>query len=178
MITDNILDVNNNIIGTLQFPDGTDQGTINAALAMYAASTPSPVMVQNLSTIVITETTSTTTSSSTMTTMAGMTLVPPAGTYMINFSGSVNTGGASASGTFGIYVNGVLLPETNRPVSCNITLLGGLVTVSVNSIGIGTFTGTQVTLNGTQTLDVRFNSTNGGTIGFTERVLTLLQVAS
>jgi hypothetical protein len=177
MITQNILDSLGAVIGTLSFPDGTDQSTINATLALYAQSSPTPLVVEEITTTVLSQLSNTTTSAASPTVMAGMSLVPPAGTYIVSFSGSVNTGGASASGTFGIYVNGSLLPETNRPISCNITLLGGLVTISVNSIGVGTYTGTQITLDGNSTLDIRFASTNGGTIGFTERVLTLIQVA-
>jgi hypothetical protein len=177
MITQNILDAGNNIIGTLTFPDGTDQNTINAALALYTVSSPINIKVPVVSTISISQTGQVTTSAASPTIIQGMSVTPPAGTYVVQFSGSVNTNGSSASGTFGIYVNGALIPETNRPISCNITLLGGLVTVSLNAIGVGTYSGTQIILDGNSTLDVRFASTNGGTIGFNERVLNLMKVA-
>lgn len=177
MATQNILDSLGDIIGTITYPDGTDQSIFDAQLANYAAPSPTPLKLADLPTITLTQTGQVTTSASTPTVVAGMSTVPPAGTYIVLFSGSVNTNGASASGTFGVYVNGNLLPETNRPISCNITLLGGLVTVSLNAIGVGTYSGTQVILDGLSTLDIRFASTNGGTIGFNERTLTLIKVA-
>jgi hypothetical protein len=176
MIIENILDVNNNIIGTLTFPDDTNQSVINAALALYTVSSPITIKVPVVPTINITQTGQVTTSASTPTTIGGMTCLPPAGMYVVQFNGSVNTNGSSASGTFGIYVSGVLVTETNRPISCNLSLLGGLVSISVNAIGIGTCSGSEISLDGNSTLDVRFASTNGGTIGFNERVLTLLKV--
>lgn len=177
MITQNILDSLGNVIGTLSFPDGTDSGTISAAVALYASATAVAISVPSLNTITTSLTTSITNSASTPMVAIATPAFAPKGTYIVQFSGSVNTGGSSASGTFGIYVNGGLLPETNRPISCNLTLLGGLVSVSVNQIGIGTYSGTQIVLDGNSTLDVRFASSNGGTLGFTERVLTLIKVA-
>ena len=53
MITSNILDVNGNIIGTLEMPDGTDPTVIAAQLAMYA-SAPPPVIVPTVASQVIT----------------------------------------------------------------------------------------------------------------------------
>jgi hypothetical protein len=174
---ENILDGQGNIIGTLSFPDGTDQGTINAALALYTVASPVIPRTPLLNTITISQTGQVTTSAASPQTLQGMSCTPAAGTYIVQFSGSVNTNGSSASGTFGVYVNGILIPETNRPISCNLSLLGGLVSISLNAIGVGTYSGTQIVLDGNSVLDVRFSSTNGGTIGFNERVLTLLKVA-
>lgn len=177
MIIENILDSLGNTLGTLTFPDGTSTSTINAAVALYTVANPVTVKPAVLNTITLSQTSAITNSASTPQVMQGLSDIPPKGTYVVQFSGSVNTNGSSASGTFGIFVNGTLLPETNRPVSCNLSLLGGLVTVSINAIGVGTYSGTQVSLDGNSTIDVRFASTNGGTIGFNERVLTLIQVA-
>lgn len=177
MITVDILDSLGATIGSLSFPDGTDTATIDAALALYTVTSPITPINPDITAITLSGTGQVTTSAGTPTVVSGMTIKPISGTYIVQFSGSVNTNGSSASGTFGFYVDGTLLSETNRPISCNLSLLGGLVTVSINAIGVGTYTGTQVTLNGTQTLDVRFSSTNGGTIGFNERVLTLIKVS-
>lgn len=174
--TSNILDNGGNVIGTLNVLTSLPENIVNEILALYS-TLPRNIIIPDIDTIVLSQTGQTTTSAATPTTMSGMTCVPPAGTYLVFFSGSVNTSGSSASGTFGIYINAVLLPETNRPISCNLSLLGGLVSISVNAIGVGTYTGTQVILDGNSTLDVRFASTNGGVIGFSERVLTLIQVA-
>lgn len=117
-----------------------------------------------------------TTSSSSPVTIGGMRLQPTSGTYLAFFSGGIYTDGASAKGEFGLYKNGVLIPNTRRDISCSLSLLGGLVTVSVNAIGVGTNTNSQVELNGTDVIEVKFRSTNGGTIGFIERNLILMKV--
>lgn len=116
------------------------------------------------------------TSSGTASTVSGMTKTPPAGSYLVQFNGSIYTGGASAIGEFGIYKNGVLVTETRRDISCNLQLLGGLITISLNTIGVGTYTAGEIVADGNDIIDVRYRSTNGGTIGFKERVLTLIKV--
>lgn len=173
--TRNILDITATIIGQLTLPSGTSEEEWTRQLSAYSIS-----VVNSLHTVLTTTTlsasSSVTTSSSTATTVGSMTTKPERGKYLANFSGSISTAGASAIGEFGFYVDGVLLPETKRPISCNLQLLGGLVTVSLNTIGVGTYTGTEVTLDGNQTIDVRFKSTNGGTIAFAERVMSLMRV--
>lgn len=174
--TSNVLDINNNVVGTLTYLTSTPANIVNQLLALYS-NAPTNFVPASINTIVVSQTSAATTSAASPSVLSGMTAMPPAGTYMVFFSGSVNTNGSSASGAFGIYLNGTLLPETNRPVSCNLSLLGGLVSVSINAIGVGTYTGTQVILDGHSTIDVRFSSTNGGVIAFSERVLTLMQVS-
>lgn len=176
MSTRNILNHLGNIIGELTLPDETTEDQWTSALLPYTVNNPSIQPLANLTTTTKTATDSVTTSSATPSTIGTMTIIPEAGKYLALFNGSITTNGASASGKFGIYVDGVVLSETLRPISCNLQLLGGLVTISLNTIGVGTYTGTEVILNGHQTIDVRFHSTNGGTIGFTERVFSLVRV--
>lgn len=176
MTTRNVLNSLGDVIGTLTLPDSTTEDQWTAALAPYAAAASSPPVLPYLKTIVKTATDSVTTSSSTPATVSGMTDQPEAGTYMVDFNASISTGGASASGKFGIYVDDVVVSETLRPISCNLVLLGGLVTISLNNIGLGTKTGSEIVLNGSQTIDIKYFSTNGGTIGFAERVFTLIKV--
>lgn len=176
MATKNILDYLGQVVGTLTLPDSTTDDQWAAALAPYAQAPAPPSIPPSIISFTDVATDSVTTSSSQPATLTGMTRVPPAGTYIALFNGAITTNGASASGQFGFYVDGAPLPETIRPISCNLQLLGGLVTISLNTIGVGTYTGTQIDLNGTQTIDVRFLSTNGGTIGFNQRVMTLIKV--
>lgn len=176
MATRNILDNFGNVIGTLTLSDSTTESQWSAALAPYS-SIPTLPVAKILDCYNISDSNQVTTSSSNPAVINGMTKKPDLGTYIILFNGSIYTDGASATGEFGIYIDGVLISETRRDISCNLTLLGGLVTISLNAIGVGTYTGTRVDLNGSQTIDVRFRSTNGGTIGFKEKVLTLLKVA-
>lgn len=173
--TRNILDSNHIIVGQLSLPVGTAEAIWTAKITAYSQLVVN-IIGDIIGTISLNSANQTTTSSATASVIGGMTATPDPGKYVALFSGSIFTGGASAVGEFGVYVDGVLLPETRRDISCNLQLLGGLVTVSLNSIGVGTYTGTQVTLNGTNTIDIRFKSTNGGTIGFKERVFTLIKV--
>lgn len=177
MATRNILDSLGNVIGTLTLPDETTEEQWTAALAPYAAE---PTIHSKPPTILIITKIATdgiSTSSSQPTTLSGMVEKPIAGKYIALFNGSISTNGASASGKFGFYIDNVPITETIRPVSCNLQLLGGLVTISLNTIGVGTYSGTEVVLNGEQTIEVKYFSTNGGTIGFGERVMTLIKVA-
>lgn len=171
----NILDNLGNIIGILELPEGTSETIWTEKLSEY-----SQVVVNSskrvLDTITVTGSGTTTTSSSTASTIQGMEVTPQSGKYIINFTGSIYTAGASAVGEFGIFIDGVQIADTRRDISCNIQLLGGLVTVSLNAIGVGTNTATEIDINENQKIEVMFRSTNGGTIGFKERSMTLLKV--
>lgn len=172
----NILDGVGNIIGTLDLPANTPEDVWQAALSPFVTPPPVPTPPKVMESNALSATNSVTTSSANPFPVGGMVKIPTAGKYVVLFSGSIFTGGASAQGEFGIYVDGILVPETRRDISCNLTLLGGLVTVSLNAIGVGTYTGTQLILNGAQMVDIRFKSNNGGTIGFNERTMILMKV--
>jgi len=172
----NILDSLGQIIGTLELPDTTTEDQWTAALAPYAAPPSTPVPPPLIKTVKKSATNTVTTGASQPAQVEGMFEKPEAGAYIVSFNGAISTGGASAAGKFGIYVDDVLVAETLRPISCNLQLLGGLVTVSLNSIGVGTQTETEIEVNGNQTIDVKFFSTNGGVIGFGERVFSLMKV--
>lgn len=174
--TRNVLNHASNIIGQLSLLTGTAESIWTTVLSNYAsaASTPPAQVLINVSNM--TATSNITTSSASMSTLGSMTVTPGAGSYLVFFSGNIATSGASATGEFGIHVNGVLVNETRRDIKCNLTLLGGLVSISLNSIGVGTYTGTQITVDSDDVIDVRYRSTNGGTIAFSERTLSLLKV--
>lgn len=174
--TRNVLDHDNNIIGTLTLPTTTSESIWSTILGIYTNLQGLPIIPNLIKTLTASATGSVTTSSGTAGVIGGMTQIPEAGTYLAFFSGNAFTGGASAQGEFGIYVNALLLTDTRRDIKCNLSLLGGLVTVSLNQIGVGTYTATQIDLDGTQTIDVRFKSNNGGTIGFIERNFILMRV--
>ncbi len=176
METRNILDTLGNVIGSLELDSGLSEAIWTEKLNEY-----SQTVTNSLRTIVatqnITASSTTTTSSSSAAVISGMERNLTAGKYLATFTGNIYTAGASATGEFGIYLNGSLIANTRRDIFCNLTLLGGLVTVSLNAIGVGTTTGTELTVNENDLVDVRFRSTNGGTIGFKERSLTLIKVA-
>lgn len=173
--TRNILDPLSNIVGTLTLPDGTAESEWTRLLGQYS-SPPATIIPSILGTTTVSATSTATTSSGTTSIIPGMTLMTASGKYIALFNGNIYTSGASSKGEFAIYVDGVIVTETKRAISCNLTLLGGLVTVSLNEIGVGTYTGTELNLTDNQVVTVQFRSTNGGTIGFAERVFTLMKV--
>lgn len=174
--TKNVLDHHGSIIGTLSLPSTTSEQYWSLILTYYAAVAAGSTTPDSLNTTFLSATGSVTTSSASAVTVSGMTVKPSSGSYLAFFNGSVSTNGASAAGQFGLYVDGVLISETKRDISCNLQLLGGLVSVSLNTIAVGTYTGGKITLDGSQTLDLKYRSTNGGTIGFLERTLMLIKV--
>lgn len=176
MSTRNILDSLGNTIGTITLPDETSESTWTSLLSPYSSIVSTSPLPNLLESNLVSESNSTTTSAGVSAVVGTLSITPASGTYLVDFNGNAFTAGASAQGEFGIYVNGVLLPETRRDIKCNLTLLGGLVSISLNTIGVGTCTGSQIVLNGTQVVSVQFKSNNGGTIGFAERVFRLLKV--
>lgn len=171
----NILDSLGNTIGTLTVDDLTPAETVQSLLGLY--SSPFNLSeVRVLASYNASATGSVTTSSQVVSIIGGMTLVPPKGEYVVIYSGDINTSGVNAAGQYGIYKDAVLVDDTRRSVSCSLSLLGGLVSISLNAIGVGTYTGTRVSVDGANVLDVRFNSANGGTIGFGNRSFMALKV--
>lgn len=131
---------------------------------------------QSLITLYASATNLVSTSSSSFSVVGSMTVTPPAGDYLIFFGTKANTSGVNAQSEYGIYIGGILVPETKRELSCSLSLLG-IITVSVNTIGVEARTSSKVSVNGTQSIDVRFRSINGVSIAFGERSLTLVKVS-
>jgi len=176
METRNILDPSSAVIGTMTMPDGTAEPIWTAALAIYSTNNPVAISAPVLEAYTATATGDVTISSSTPTTITSMALTPKPGRYLVLFNADIYTDGASAAGEYGIYIDDVLQVETKRAIFCNLTLIGGLVTVSLNRISVGTAVHGQFDLNGVQVVDVKFKSTNGGTIGFSDRVLKTVRL--
>lgn len=171
----NILDTLGNVIGTLELSDETPSATVQQILNLYS----NPIQYSDIKLLTSYQATATgavTTSSTAASVVTSMSLVPTQGQYLIFFSGDISTNGTNAAGQFGIYKDAILFSETQRSINCSLSLLGGLVSISLNTIGVGTYTGTLVTVEGNNTIDVRFNSTNGGTIGFGKRNLIGIKV--
>lgn len=99
----------------------------------------------------------------TPTVITGMTLTPPTGTYKVNFSADVNSDSNNRNHVFGIYLNGVLVGGTTRRAN---TDAGKHRIVSITS--------PRLTLNGTDTVDVRWQI-SAGTQLMSDRILTLTQ---
>lgn len=111
--------------------------------------------------------------------IGSMTLTPTvAGTYYFLMVGSASTGGVNGSGTFGLYKNGSLVPETNETISCTAAILG-LVTLSSLNIRVPLMMSTKIAMNGTtDTLDARFQSNDGQTISVYARNIIGIRIGS
>lgn len=132
---------------------------------------------KNTSIIYVSDTGTQSSTSTSYANITTMTSTPASGTYLVIFNGHATTTGASAGGLFAIAVAGSVQSDSIREVSTNLTLLGGLVTISVNTIGASVTCITKVTVNGSQAITAQFKSTNGGTINIQERNLTLTKIS-
>lgn len=125
----------------------------------------------------VNDTSTNSSSSTTYANLTGMTATPVAGTYFVIFNGHATTSGASAGGLFSLAVAGSTQADSVREISCNLTLLGGLVTVSLFTIGSSMSCVSRIVVNGSQAITAQFKSSTGGTINVQEKTMTLIRVA-
>lgn len=112
-----------------------------------------------------------TSSSATYANISGMTLTPPAGTYLIIFSGNTsatNTGNGE-TGTFQLAVGGTQVSNSRMTVTDVYALLG------TNTVAGGNTLSSVVTVNGSQAVTVQFAASTG-TIQVNERNLIAIMV--
>lgn len=114
-------------------------------------------------------TANTTTSSSTYTSLNAMSIVPTSGTHLLHFStSSSNTG--TGLGTisqevfFSVFVNGVQIAHTERSIT------------SVGGDRVGSSINCQVTVDGTETVEIRWR-VSAGTGTCYQRTLNVLKLA-
>lgn len=99
--------------------------------------------------------------------ITGMSITPPAGTYLAIFScRSMNTNGTNTY-SYGIYNNGTLVAHSLRQITP-----GGN---QFSDAYLSQHTIAKVTVNGAQTVDVRIGS-SGGTQNVNERSLYLVRI--
>lgn len=112
-----------------------------------------------------------TTTSTTFVTVAGMTITPSAGTYLVWFSanGEHNSGGGSEL-VVGLAVAGVDLAVTERQAG------GGFLTANVR---YAVSTQAKVTVNGSQAIEGRFRRDGGvGSVELDNRSLMIMKVGN
>lgn len=118
----------------------------------------------------IAEATSTITTTSTTDVLAtAMTLTPAAGTYLVWFSSVVLPGSTGSQVPGSIYVGGVQVAASERPVA-----RGGSQTFGAQ---YGFACSARVVVNGSQAIEGRWRITGGGTATMYHRTLKLLKVA-
>lgn len=133
-----------------------------------AGANPSWVNASSVGTITYnqaTATTTTTTTSPTDVLMSGMTLTPPAGTYLVWFSGDWANTNNGNTGTMSIYAGGTQVLASEVP--SYRTSAGAVANFSTHAL---------VTVNGAQAIEGRWRTT-GNTSTNTRRQLSYIKVA-
>lgn len=107
-----------------------------------------------------------------------MTIVPPAGTYIIFFSSACETTGVNVEAYVELFVSGVAIDESLREIRISTAVLG-IINLSTNSIAAPCNITTRRSFNGTtDTLTVRTRVAAGaGNIVLGPRSLVLLQTS-
>jgi hypothetical protein len=142
---------------------------MDSTLKEVRVSQDAGAYVSAVSTSAIAEATSTiTTTSSTDVVATGMTLTPAAGTYLVWFSSVVKPGNTDEQAPASIYVDGVQVAASERPVG-----RGGSPTFASQ---YGFCASARVTVNGTQAIEGRWRST-AGTATMFHRTLKILKAA-
>lgn len=128
--------------------------------------------VLGLNATTLTGTSSVSTTSATYSTISGMTTTPLAGTYLLSFNCNV-TIGDDTTGDISVFIAGTERTIFTRRVGINAAGLVGAVASMETVFSTMAF----ITVNGSQVVDIRFRENGGGTLGVTERVLTLIPAA-
>lgn len=124
----------------------------------------------------LTATSTVTTSSATFSVISGMTTTPIAGTYLIQYSGSMAiTSGVNGSAEIAIFQNGTVVTHTTRTMSLTVALALGLIGTAAVAPS-GSDTTAIVTLNGSETIDVRFRSVSGDPFRCTSRSMQIIKI--
>lgn len=102
--------------------------------------------------------------------IAGMTLTPVAGTYLVWFSCDLNSVNAGAVVSVSIYVGGIQKADSLRKV---MPFAGGTLTSGSQRVGIAT--NGLVTVNGSQAIEMRW-STSSNAPTAADRTMNILRV--
>lgn len=112
-----------------------------------------------------------TTTSGTNALMAGMTITPPAGTYLVWFSCAIKSSNAGSTQSVSFYVGGTQKADSVRVVGA---FDGG--TLSATTAICGVAINGLITVDGSQAITVEW-STTGGTATAIGRTLNTLRIA-
>lgn len=125
---------------------------------------------QGLLTSTVSAQTTVTTTSATPAVYGSMTLTPIAGNYLVAFDTYVQSTAGGNSITTGLYIAGTVVATSPRTIQ--------FPTATLIDSGYPFYIGIQgqiITVNGSQTVDIRW-STNGGTASGFDRTLTLVKI--
>ena len=117
-----------------------------------------------------TSTTNDTTNSATHSTIVGMAVTPASGTYLVAFSSSATSSAASGIGAFRISIDGTPEAHTLREIFWESS-------GADQELSVGIFA--EVTVNGSEEVQVEFASSNGtATITVHDRTMNLIPIGS
>lgn len=116
-------------------------------------------------------TSSTSTSSGTDALIAGMTITPVAGSYLVWFSCDINSAISGVVVSISIYVGGTQKADSLRKI---MPFAGGTLTAGSQRAAIAT--NGLVTVNGSQAIEIRW-STSGSSPTTVDRTMNILRVA-
>lgn len=133
--------------------------------ANWQEITPTPAAI---TTVIATSTAATATTSGTYVLLAGMTLTPPAHTYLCIFSSSGDGSANAADMDYALHIDATIITHTER----NLNYGGGN---AFNLARTALYTIAVVALNGSQAINVRYR-TNGGTFSVYNRSLHLVEL--
>ena len=114
-----------------------------------------------------------TTTSSSDAVLTGMTITPPAGTYLVVFSTWVTHSTANSVATFSLYVDTTQKADSIR----SVIPLGGVV-IGLSAIDIPVAINGLVSVNGSQAIAVKWNTTGGGTATAHQRTMNIVKLSN
>lgn len=118
----------------------------------------------------VTATADTTTTSASDVLINAMTITPPAGTYIVWFSTTVDHSNQSVAVVLSIYVGGALVTDSVRSVVTRPNAIGA------NSLTQSIAIQNIVAVNGSQAIEARWNRASVGTATAHQRTLSILRV--
>lgn len=124
----------------------------------------------------VTGTSTVTTTSSNFSTVSGMSIAnPSAGTYLAVWSADVQTGSVNGQAEVAVFVGGTQQTSLTRQTQITVALLLGIIGTCYVREGGSNIIG-PVTVDGTQTVEVKFRSVDGTTQTIRNRGLTLIRI--
>ncbi len=159
------------LLGAIQIGDTTDttDGHIryNAATDEFQGRQAGVWVLFSQAPTYINATAASTTTSATFATITSMTTTPAAGTYKLEFTCSAALSASNSTGDISVFIAGV------EQAQCRRTIGNGANTAKAGSVAITTL----VTVNGAQTVTIRFRENAAATLTINARELLLTPIS-
>lgn len=126
--------------------------------------------INGLTAAEVSATATATTTSNVDAVITGMTMTPPAGTYLVWYSADLNSPNSGSVVSVSIYVGGVQKGDSLRKI---MPFAGGTLTAGSQRVGVST--NGLVTVNGSQAIAIEW-STSAGTITTGPRTMNTLRI--